>query len=153
MSEWYDIQKKPSSNLRLLIKGRLDKANPRRKLAKDETTKLAKLEGIVEKLRRGENVQNRQLQTWLSEDEYAQVDIEWQEQLELREELTLIKRRCVMKSYDELKAEMETIQQQMAEAKKNERTNALKEVKRLCKEFGFTAGMLKGSLAEGRKKS
>ena len=29
---------------------------------------------------------------------------------------------------------------------------ALKEVKRLCKEFGFTAGMLKGSLAEGKKK-
>ena len=56
-----------------------------------------------------------------------------------------------MKSYDELKAEMETIQQQMAEAKKNERTNALKEVKRLCKEFGFTSGMLKGSIAEGRK--
>ena len=38
-----------------------------------------------------------------------------------------------------------------AEAKKNERTNALKEVKRLCKEFGFTAGMLKGSIADGRK--
>ena len=55
-----------------------------------------------------------------------------------------------MKSYDELKAEMETIQQ-MVEAKKNESANALKEVKRLCKEFGFTAGMLKGSLAEGRK--
>ena len=47
---------------------------------------------------------------------------------------------------------MEAIQQQMAEAKKNERATALKEVKRLCKEFGFTAGMLKGSLAEGRKK-
>ena len=55
-----------------------------------------------------------------------------------------------MKSYYELKAEMETIQQQMAEAKKSERTNALKEVKRLCKEFGFTAGMLKGALAKGR---
>ena len=54
-----------------------------------------------------------------------------------------------MKSYDELKAEMETIQQQMVEAKKNERANALKEAKRLCKEFGFTTGMLKGSLAEG----
>jgi len=27
----------------------------------------------------------------------------------------------------------------------------LKEVKRLCKEFGFTAGMLKGALADGRK--
>jgi len=38
----------------------------------------------------------------------------------------------------------------MVEAKKSERTNALKEVKRLCKEFEFTAGMLKGSLAKGR---
>ena len=55
-----------------------------------------------------------------------------------------------MNSYDELKAEMETIQQQMPEAEKNERTNALKEVKRLCKEFGFTARILKGSLAKGR---
>ena len=40
----------------------------------------------------------------------------------------------------------------MVEAKKNERGNALKEVKLFCKEFNFTAGMLKGSLAEGRKK-
>ena len=56
-----------------------------------------------------------------------------------------------MKSYDELKAEMEAFQQQMVEAKKNERANAVKEVKRLCKELGFTAGMLKGSLAVGRK--
>jgi hypothetical protein len=87
MNEGHDSQKKPSGDFRKLLQERIDKANPRRKLAKDETTKLAKLEGIVEKLRRGENVQNRQLQTWLSEDEYAQVDIEWQEQLELREEL------------------------------------------------------------------
>ena len=54
-----------------------------------------------------------------------------------------------MKSYDELKAEMEEIQQQMFEAKKNELANALKEVKRLCVEIGFTAKMLKGSLAKG----
>ena len=46
---------------------------------------------------------------------------------------------------------MEAIQQQMVEEKKNERAKAPEEVKRLCKEFGFTAGMLKGSLAEGRK--
>lgn len=39
----------------------------------------------------------------------------------------------------------------MAEAKKNERTVALKKVKELCKEFGFTAGMLKGSLSERGK--
>ena len=41
---------------------------------------------------------------------------------------SLTQRRCVMKSYDELKAEMEPIPQQMVEAKKNERANALKEV-------------------------
>jgi len=56
---------------------------------------------------------------------------------------------CEIESYDELKAEMEAIQQQMIEAKKNERANALKEVKRLCKRFGFTIGMLKGSLTDG----
>ena len=41
----------------------------------------------------------------------------------------------------------------MVEAKKNESANTLKEVKRLCKEFVYIAGMLKGPLAEGRKKS
>ena len=39
MSEWYNSQKKPSSNFRKLLQERLDKVNPRRKLAKDETTK------------------------------------------------------------------------------------------------------------------
>ena len=48
---------------------------------------------------------------------------------------------------------MEAIQKQIVETKKNKRANALKEVKLLCKELGFTAGMLKGALAEGRKKS
>jgi len=37
----------------------------------------------------------------------------------------------------------------MNKAKKNEHANTLKEVK--CKEFDFTAGVLKDSLAEGRK--
>ena len=49
-----------------------------------------------------------------------------------------------MKSYDELKAEMEAIQQQIVEAKKNECANPLKEVKRLYKEFGFIEQRLKG---------
>lgn len=39
----------------------------------------------------------------------------------------------------------------MIEATKNQLANELKEVKHLCKEFGFTAGILKGSLAEGRR--
>ena len=61
MSEWYDNQKKPSSNFRKLLQERLGKINPRRKLAKDKTTKLVKLEAIAVKLKRSENVQNRQL--------------------------------------------------------------------------------------------
>ena len=79
MSEWFDSQKKPSSNFRELLKERIEKTNPRRTLTAEESKRLSKLEAIAYKLRRGENVQNRQLQSWLSEDEYAQVDIEWQE--------------------------------------------------------------------------
>ena len=70
-----------------MLQERIDKANPRRTLTAEEGKRLAKLEAIVDRLRRGENVQNRQVQTWISEDKYAQVYIEWQEQLELREEL------------------------------------------------------------------
>ena len=55
-----------------------------------------------------------------------------------------------MKCYDDLKAEMEIIQQQMVEAKKNDCANPLEEVKRLYKKFGFSAGMFKGALVKGR---
>ena len=65
----------------------MEKPNPRRDLIAEEPNRLRKLEAIAEKLKRGENVQNRQLQTWLSEDEYEQLEYEWQEQLELRSEL------------------------------------------------------------------
>ena len=87
MSEWLYNQNKPNSNFRKLLKEKIEKANPRRKLSAEETKRLNKLEGIANKLKRGENVQNRQLQTWLSEEEYAQIEAEWQEQLELRDEL------------------------------------------------------------------
>ena len=65
----------------------MNEANPHRKLTAEEAKRLTKLEAIADKLKRGENVQNRQLQTWLSEEEYEQLDAEWQEQLELRNEL------------------------------------------------------------------
>ena len=73
MSEWYDNQKNPRSNLRQLQQERIEKANPRSELTAEETKRLAKLEAIADKLKRRENVQDRQLQTWLSEDEYAQL--------------------------------------------------------------------------------
>ena len=50
MSEWYDSQKKPIVDFRKLRQERLDKVNPCRKLAKDETTKLAKIEGFMVEL-------------------------------------------------------------------------------------------------------
>jgi hypothetical protein len=81
MSEWYDIQKKPSGDSRKLLQERLDKANPRRTLTADEKKLQDKLEALADGLKRGENVQNRQLKTWLSEDQYAQIEAEWQEQL------------------------------------------------------------------------
>ena len=87
MGEWFDSQKKTNSGLQEFLRERIESQNPRRELTMEETKRLAKLEAIADKLRRGENVQNRQLQTWLSEDEYKQLEYEWQEQLELRSEL------------------------------------------------------------------
>ena len=87
MSEWLDNQKKASRNFHKFLQEQTDKANPRRELTSDETKRLNKLEAISEKLKRRENVQNRQLQTWLSDEEYEQIEYEWKEQLELRVEL------------------------------------------------------------------
>ena len=46
-------------------------ARKRRNLTKKEKKRLEKLEGMLQQLKRkhGKNVQNRQLHTWLSEDE------------------------------------------------------------------------------------
>jgi hypothetical protein len=70
MSRRLDSEMNPIRSMRQLLQERIDKANPRRELTAEETKRLATLEGITGKLKRGENVQNRQLQTWLSEDEY-----------------------------------------------------------------------------------
>jgi hypothetical protein len=85
MSEWLDNLKRLNSNFDKLLQERIEKGNPRRKPTTEEAKLLANLEAIVDKLKRGENVQNCQLQTWLNEDEYAQLDSEWQDQLELRD--------------------------------------------------------------------
>ena len=69
LSEWLNNQKQLNRNLRQLLQERIQKAYPRRKLTAEETKRLAKLEAIADKLKRGENVQNRQLKTWLSQDE------------------------------------------------------------------------------------
>jgi hypothetical protein len=81
-----------------LLQERIDKANPRRTLTAEEQKRLLKLEAIVTRLKRGENVQNRQLQTWLSEDEYEQITSEWDTQKHFREELK--DKPSELKSYD-----------------------------------------------------
>lgn len=58
-------------------------------LTAEETKRLKKLDTIANKVKRGENVRNHQLQTWLSEDECAQIEADWQEQLELRKDIKI----------------------------------------------------------------
>ena len=87
MTNSYSNLKQASSNFLKLLQERIEKANPRRKLSAEETKRFNKLEAIADNLKRGENVQNRQLKTWLSEEEYEQLEYEWREQLELPEEL------------------------------------------------------------------
>ena len=55
MNDWCDSQKKRNSNFRELLQEQIDKANPRRKLTGEETKRLAKLEAIAGKLKRGES--------------------------------------------------------------------------------------------------
>lgn len=51
------------------------------------TRRTAKLELLLERLRRGENVQNRDLRTWLGEVGYADYEAECQQQRELRNDV------------------------------------------------------------------
>ena len=59
MSEWHYSQKKPSSDFRKLLRDRIEEAYPyRTELTKEEQKRLVKLEGIAQRLKRGENEQN-----------------------------------------------------------------------------------------------
>ena len=70
MSEWQDMKQKPNTKLRDLLKGKIAKPRELSELSKTEQNRLAKLNGMLDELRRGENVQNRRLATWLTEAEY-----------------------------------------------------------------------------------
>ena len=48
---------------------------------------MAILSGMIDELRRGENVQNRRLATWLTEVEYEGFKGDWESQQQIREEL------------------------------------------------------------------
>ena len=75
MSELLDNQKQSISNIRKLLQERINEANPRRQLTAEEAKRLAKLKAIAEKLKRGKNVQNRQLQTWLNHESASRLGL------------------------------------------------------------------------------
>lgn len=56
-----------------------------------------------------------------------------------------------MSKLEELLAKQEALSAEIEAAKKSQKTEDLKTVRQLCKAHGFTANMLKGYLAEGRK--
>jgi len=70
MSEWQDMQQKRNTNLRDLLKSKKAKTRKLSELSKTDQNRLAKLHGMLDELRRGENVQNRRLGTWQTEAEY-----------------------------------------------------------------------------------
>ena len=78
MSDWQDMQKKPNTKLRDLLKSKIAKTRELSELSKAEQNRLAKLNGILDKLIRGENVQNRRLATRLTEDEYESFESDWE---------------------------------------------------------------------------
>ena len=85
MSEWYDNQKKPSSDRKKKLAERMA-ARKRRKLTAKEKKRVEKLEGMCHQLKRGKNVQNRQLKHWLTENEYKGFEESWEQQKEIRAE-------------------------------------------------------------------
>ena len=87
MSEWHDKQKKPNTKLRDLLKSNKAKTRKLSELSKTEQNRLAKLNAMLDELRRGVSVQNRRLATWLTEVEYERFEGYWESQLQIREEL------------------------------------------------------------------
>ena len=75
MSKRLGSQKRQIRSIRKLLQERIEKANPRHKLTAEESKRLAKFESMADKLRRGENVQNRQLQTWLSHESTSRLGL------------------------------------------------------------------------------
>ena len=61
------MQQKPNTKLRDLLKSKEAKIRKLSELFKTEQNSLAKLNAMLDELRCGDNVQNRQLAIWLTE--------------------------------------------------------------------------------------
>ena len=56
MSEWQDMQKQPNTKLRDLLKNKKAKTHKLSELSRTEQNRLAKLNRLLDELRRGKNV-------------------------------------------------------------------------------------------------
>ena len=56
MSEWQDMQQKPNTKLRDLLKSKKAETRKLSELSKTEQNRLAKLNAMLDELRRGKNV-------------------------------------------------------------------------------------------------
>ena len=65
------MQHKPNTKLRDLLKGKIAAPRELSELSKTEQNISAKINGMLDELRGGENVQNRRLATWLTEVKYG----------------------------------------------------------------------------------
>ena len=81
------MKQKPNTKLRDLLKSKKAKLRKLSELSKTEQNRLAKLNLMLDELKRGKNVQNRRLATWLTEEEYESFESDWESQQQIREEL------------------------------------------------------------------
>ena len=73
--------------MRNLLKSKKSKTRKLSELSKTEQNRLAKLNLMLDELKRGKNVQNCGLATWLTEEEYESFESDWESQQQIREEL------------------------------------------------------------------
>ena len=80
-------QKHRKTRLGDLLKIKIAQTRELSELPKKERNRLAKLNGILDELTRGENVQNRPLAIWLTEAKDEGFESDWESQLQIREQL------------------------------------------------------------------
>ena len=81
--------------MRDLLKNKIAKIRKLSELSKTEQNRLAKLNTMLDELRREKNVQNRRLTTWLTDEEYENFVSDWESQQQIREELQSLGRRKI----------------------------------------------------------
>ena len=137
----------------------------------DATHLRGRIQRRLEQLEAGKRVAAKDIRAVLTAEQQIQLDSEWREQQLLRKQkrarteneqvelgwktksevmISVLKQALVVAEDGELEALEEKMKRKEVRQARIY-FDAKKEVKRLCKEFGFTAGMLKGALTEGRK--